>query len=117
MENPNVVSPDYFMLLLQWLFLFALIAMFLVPAYLFRNLARKYNKKGWVYFIYGLVVGVVAFNIFQLVGLVIKQFYTFENGSYTAVGVMYLAAVLLIWGAYKVLQTILIREKTKQEKI
>jgi len=54
-------------LLLQWVFLFAILTMLFFPAFRFRKLARAHNKKGWVYFVVGLGVGIVALQLGNLV--------------------------------------------------
>lgn len=60
MENGDLSSPTYQGVLIQWAFFFGLVATWLIPAFLFRNMARSYNKKGWVYFLLGLSVGMVS---------------------------------------------------------
>ena len=44
----------------QWLIFFVAIATVLVPAFLFRKIALKRNKKGWLYFFAGMGVGILC---------------------------------------------------------
>lgn len=56
----NQVSPEWSAVLIQWALLFAMIGTWFIPAFLFRNLARKYNKKAWPYFLMGPGLGAVV---------------------------------------------------------
>lgn len=58
----NTINPDYYGVFIQWAFFFGLIGTWLVPAILFSDLARKHNKKGWVYFLLGLGVGMASMS-------------------------------------------------------
>lgn len=51
METTNLA------VLTQWLIFFVAIATVFVPAFLFRKIALKRNKKGWLYFLAGMGVG------------------------------------------------------------
>lgn len=73
METQNFSSPDWASILLQWVFFFALMTALFFPAFKFRNLAQEYSKKGWVYFIVGLTVGIVGFNLGHLVVFPLRQ--------------------------------------------
>ena len=70
----NVIEPDWQAVLIQWLLLFAIIAMCLIPAFLFRKLAKKYNRKGWLYFIVGLAVPLTSL---YLTGLILRSVRTY----------------------------------------
>jgi hypothetical protein len=56
----------YVQALMQWLFFFAILSIILVPAFLFRKIAIRNNKKGWMAFVLGLAIGGVALQIGRL---------------------------------------------------
>lgn len=53
-------SPDWSAVLIQWSFLLALIGTWFIPAFLFRNLARRHGKKAWPFFLIGLGFGAMV---------------------------------------------------------
>jgi hypothetical protein len=65
MENEN--SIDWFSFLIQWVAFFCIFGIILLPAFKFKNLAKEYNKKGWPYFIAGLIMGIVGINFGRLI--------------------------------------------------
>jgi hypothetical protein len=54
---------SYAQILIQYLFLMGLIGIVILPALVFRKIALRYGKKGWVYFLMGFAVGFVAMPI------------------------------------------------------
>lgn len=60
------MEPDYIEVLIQWLMLFALMSIMVVPAIIFRRIALRLNKKGWVYFLVGAGVGLVSLQVARL---------------------------------------------------
>jgi hypothetical protein len=82
----------YVEFLMQWVYLFALISVLLVPAFRLREIALNRGKKGRTLFFSGLGVGllslIVAILIIKAISLIIKQ----EGSSY------FLAYLIIIVG-------------------
>ena len=70
------MEPDYLDILIQWLFFFALISIFLLPAFLFRKAARLTGRSGWQSFLVGLAIGMA---ITQLARLPLTPFTKLED--------------------------------------
>jgi hypothetical protein len=64
----------YVQALIQWLFFFALVAIIFVPAFRFRKIALANNKKGWVFFLIGMGVGLVVLQVAKLAWWGLSQF-------------------------------------------
>ena len=111
MENENLSSINWIEILMQWVFLFALLTTFLFPAFKFRNLAREHNKKGWLYFIVGLVVGVFGFNLGQLVVFPLKIYVVPQKYVVYLVAVLFLSAYLSYRFSYKFLKGYFLKSK------
>jgi FtsH-binding integral membrane protein len=47
---------SYWAILLQWLFLFAILSLFYFAGLLFGRLAKKHNKKKWAYMLLGILL-------------------------------------------------------------
>jgi hypothetical protein len=94
----------YLDVLIQWLFFFGLLSILLLPAFLFRNLARMYGKNGWLYFILGLIVGGVAINFGNAVAFLFKEFILPKRFIDYAWVVLLCSAFLFLWGAFKLLK-------------
>jgi uncharacterized membrane protein len=63
------METQYTQIFMQWAFLFALIALMVVPAIKFRKIALRNDKKGWLYFLIGLLVGFLAIQCSRLLTL------------------------------------------------
>lgn len=111
MEN-ETVSIDWGSVITQWLFFFALLTIFFFPAFKFKNLAKEYNKKGWVYFFIGLAVGIIGFNLGQLVVFPLRNYVVPEKYVVYLVSVLFLSAYLFYRLSYKFLRNYL--SKTKE---
>jgi hypothetical protein len=108
------ITEDYLGVLIQWAFLFGIIAVWLVPAFLFKDLAKRYNKSAWLFFFVGLAVGFVCFQISALVIKVASDLLQAEttskdSGSFILSSMIFVIALLLIWGSVVVLKQILRR--------
>jgi hypothetical protein len=104
MENANISSTTWLDVLVQWAFFFALLTVFLFPAFKFRNLAREYNKRGWVYFIVGLTVGIVGFNLGHLVVFPLRYYVVpQEHVTYLSL-VLFLSGYICYRFSYKFLE-------------
>ena len=60
------MQPTYSQVLIQWLVFSGLMSVIFLPAFLFRKIAVKHNKKGWLFLLFGLAVGVFALNVGRL---------------------------------------------------
>lgn len=68
-------TSDYeIQILIQLLMLFAVLSMIVVPAIIFRDVALRSNKRGWLYFLIGLGVGLLAFAFGSLTARLLKYF-------------------------------------------
>lgn len=103
METENLHSAHWLDILIQWIFFFALVTVFLFPALRFRNLARTYNKKGWVYFILGLTVGGVGLNLGKPVAFSLQKVVPQDHYAYLSL-IIFFCAYLAYWFSYRFLK-------------
>lgn len=106
MKDPIVVAPDYWTVLVQWIALLGFLMVIILPAVLYRKLAKRFNKKAWLYFLLGLLVGVIALTIVHLYARLVHHFLppTFSEGErYSWLFSMYAIGYLLVWTAYRLL--------------
>lgn len=111
METTNVPAITLVDALIQWLFFLVLLFVIFLPAFKFRILAKKFSRNGWVYFIIGLAVGILGFNlghivVFPLGNYVVPQEYV----SYLSL-VLFLSAYLFYRFSYRFLETYFTRSK------
>lgn len=83
-----------------------------LPALLFRKIAMEHNKKGWLFFLFGLAVGMFALNVgrlalYPLTGLAIAD----EYKPYLSV-VIFIVGYAIIFFAI----TFLRRKLTREDK-
>lgn len=72
-----------FAIFTQWLIFLVAVATVLVPAFVFRNIARKRNKKGWLYFLAGMGVGFACFPLSRFIAFWMMQHEVIpSDGSY-----------------------------------
>jgi hypothetical protein len=89
---------------IQWVFLFAIVIIFFVPAYKFGNLAGKYGKRAWVYFVVGLIVGIVGFSLGNLIVFPLKYYVPREYFSYLTL-VLFVSWYVFYRFSYQFLKT------------
>ena len=70
---------------MQWLFALGVVTVFLIPAFLLRNFANRNNKEGWVYFLVGLFIGFLGFELGKLVAHVLKPMIERESERYLGI--------------------------------
>lgn len=104
MEHENLDSFKIINILMQWLFFFGMLTVIFLPALLFRNLAVMYNKKGWVYFIVGIGVGIISFNLGHLVIAIFKYVINLEEITRYFGMFVFLPAFLFCWISFKFLK-------------
>jgi hypothetical protein len=118
MENATVIEPDYWGALVQWVLFFGFFTILILPAFLYKKLARRFNKKEWLYFVWGIPVGVLGLNFVHLYARFVNHYAPpdlFERARYLWLLSMYVMGYLFVWGAYKMLLAHLIK-KDKQER-
>lgn len=107
MENEAITSVDYGSAAIQLIFFFGLMSIIVLPAFLFRNLADKYNKSRWGYFAVGLLVGIVILNLSRLIMLGFTYIIpTGVLGDYVSI-ILYISGFLLVWLSVRLLKYIL----------
>lgn len=117
MEKPIVIEPDYWGVLVQWVVFFGFFAILILPAFLYKKLARRFNKKGWLYFIWGLAVGVIGLNVVHLYARFVTHFTSptlSEVARYSWLLSMYLLGYVFVWAAYNMLLAYLIKQKNQE---
>jgi len=115
-NKPIVIEPDYWNMLLQWVVFFGFMVILVLPALLYKKLARKFNKKGWLYFILGLIVGLIGLTVVHLYARVVNHFTgsdLSEGTRYSWLLSMYLVGYLYVWAAYKILLSLLNKQVRK----
>ncbi|MGC3944682.1 MAG: hypothetical protein QM762_09195 [Chryseolinea sp.] len=103
MDNPKVLTEDWTGVLIQWALFFGLMSIIFFPAFKFRNLARAYNQKGWVYFIVGLGIGFAALNLGHLLIIPLKGFVVKEYQPYF-ISLLFITGFVVYWFSYKYLR-------------
>jgi hypothetical protein len=104
------MKEDYLGVLIVWLYLFAILSIFLSPAVLYRNLARKHNKQGWVYFAIGIGVGSIGLELGKLAANALKPLVEQkENVSYLSI-VIFLIAYSIIAIGFLLLKRSIVRK-------
>ena len=104
--KPIIIEPDYWGVLVQWLVFFGFFAILILPAFLYKNLAKKFNKKVWLYFILGLIVGVIGLMVVHLFARCVQYFNPgdlSESARYFWLALMYFVGYLFVWFAYRML--------------
>lgn len=102
-------SPSYYAVALQWMFFFGLVFMILLPALFLRQVAKRKNKSGWLYFVAGIFL---AFFGMVLARVVIEAWKLLnaseQNAAY--LGIVYFAlSILFIYTGFIVLRQRIIR--------
>lgn len=117
MTDPIVIEPDYWGVLVQWGVLFGLLMVVILPAFLYKKLARTFNKNAWLYFLLGLLVGFVALGIVHLYARLIHYFLSpnlSEGSRYSWLLSMYVLGYLLVWVAYRLLLAFFVKQKSQK---
>lgn len=68
------MKPDYLGVLYVWLFFFAALGFFLVPAFRLRKIAKAHGKKGWVFFLVGISIGIGVILFNRMIAFFIQRF-------------------------------------------
>jgi len=108
---PTAHTINWIEVTIQWIFFFALLSIFLYPAFTFKNLAKLHNRKGWVYFIVGLAVGIVGFNLGHVVVFPLRYYVVpKEYVTYLSL-VLFLSAYLFYRFSFKYLDQYFTKSK------
>lgn len=116
MENVTISEPDYWGVLVQWVLFFGFCAILVLPAFLYKNLALKYNKRKWLYFFLGLAVGVIGLNVVHIFARIVNKFsspFLSESDRYFWLVLMYVVGYVFVWAAYRLMVAYLIKEKNQ----
>ena len=108
MEHENL-SINWVQVLMQWVMFFALLTVIFFPAFKFRNLAREYNRKGWLYFFLGMAVGIFGFNLGHLIGFPLRSYVVPKEYEVYTIWILFLSAALFYWFSYKFLEKYFMR--------
>jgi len=88
---------------IQWLFAFGMATVFVIPAFLLRNFARRNNREGWVYFLVGLFIGFVGLELGKFAVLTLKPMLQRESERYLGI-VLFVVAYLFTHLALRVVR-------------
>ena len=100
----TIPAPGYLGVAIQWTLFLALVCTWLIPAFLFSNLARKHNKKPWPFFLGGVALGALSM---LLTGFMMRPLHAVAGTDevYPYLMVMFLLLPVLVWiGALKILK-------------
>lgn len=89
--------------LMQWLFAIGVATVFVIPAFLLRNFARRNNREGWVYFLVGLFIGFLGLELGKLAVHVLKPIIQKESVPYLGI-VMFVVAYLFTYLALRLVR-------------
>jgi hypothetical protein len=98
------MSPSLSDMLIQWLFLFGWLSILLFPALRFRRIAMENGRKGWVFFIVGVVIGYLILQVATLPMICLKPLPKVQQFSQYLFVVMFAASYLLIFAAERVVR-------------
>jgi hypothetical protein len=87
---------DYVGVLIQWLIFFGFLSIFLFPALMFRNIANRNGAKGWLYFIFGMGVGMLALQAGRLMIYILGSFIELHEGQPYLLIVMFITAYIIV---------------------
>ncbi len=88
----------------QWAFFFALLTVFFFPAFRFTKLAKRFNKRGWVYFFVGLAVGIVGLNLGHIVVFPLRYYVVPKEHLPYLSPVLFLSSYIFYRFSYKYLE-------------
>jgi hypothetical protein len=83
-------------MLIQWLSFFGIASIFLLPAFLLWNIAKRNNERGWVYFLLGMALGVLALQAGRLMIYVCVTFVKSQKDQPYLFIVMFITAYVII---------------------
>jgi len=90
--------------LIQWLIFFGLVAVVFFPAFRFKRLATVHNRKGWLYFVYGLGVGIIGLNVGSLVARALRNYVVPPAYLQYSILTLFISAFVIYWVAYKLVE-------------
>ena len=117
MNKHIIIEPDYWGVLVQWVVLFGFLMIIILPGFLYKKLAKRFNKKGPLYFILGLGVGVVGLGVVHLYARLVNNFfspYLSEKEKYPWLLSMYLLGYLFVWAAYRLTLAFFIKQEAQK---
>ena len=106
MENQVIIEEDWMGVLIQWLFLFALLALIYFVGWLFGRLARKHEKQGWLYTIIGIALFLTGSYLGAEIDNLIKYVSPPQSFVYTfSTFLRLLFPLIFCWVIYHYLKT------------
>ncbi len=87
MDKVIVTEENWQAVIEQWLFLFMLLSVIFLPGILFANQANRNGRRGWVYFLAGLAVGILALTFSSLIGRLLRENFALINDSRTIIAI------------------------------
>lgn len=97
-------ANSFYSVTVQWMFFFGLVLLILLPGLFLRQVAKKKNKSGWLYFAVGICLSFFGMSLARLAVEGLKRLHeSQENAAY--LGVAYFAfSILFIYTGYAVLR-------------
>lgn len=93
---------SYTDVLIQWLAFFAVVSLILVPAMLLQKMARRENRKGWLYFLAGLGIGLVALQVGRIAVQGLQKILPYDISERYLLVVMLVVSYLVVAAGYYV---------------
>jgi len=108
MEN-EPLTEDWLGVFIQWSFFFYIVAILLLPGFLFMRVAKRHNRSGWVYFPLGLAVGFGSFRLSSLLLSIVRDSVQSEIIKKSLSWIVFLLALLFILISVRILKYIFSR--------
>jgi hypothetical protein len=101
MVDEPLSNSQLFEVLEAWAFFLALLTAFFLPAFFFRRWAKRNGKKGWLFFLLGLGIGLCSIVIGNIVVLPLRYF--FQSGEYfSPISILFFVSALAFqWFVYR----------------
>jgi hypothetical protein len=79
------MEPDLLSMLIQWLFFFAMVSGWLIPAFVFYSVTKQYKiRRPWLFFVAGLVLSITIFQLSFFLFKTISGFVPITESSHNA---------------------------------
>jgi hypothetical protein len=108
--SQTIYQENWAGVLEQWLFLFVMMSIVFLPGILFATLARRYKKRGWLYFFPGLVVGMVALSFAGFTLNRLTDVFSVRNNTNLIIAIMLILSGSIIAVVYFVFKSWIIRK-------
>lgn len=103
--NNNFLVEGWAGIVLQWLLLFGLLSIPIIPGWLLGRLAKRNNRNRWVFFIIGIVIFVTGFVVGVRIDFFLLQFVERQEGGSLVFGLLrFIVAMLFSVASYFILK-------------